>query len=62
VSVFIIPKSSHRQYDFLFDGGSRCHIDTCYLYPNEDVVFGILKASHLVVVVMLGDGGGGGGK
>ena len=28
-----------------FDGGPRCHIDTCYLYPNEKVVFGILKAS-----------------
>jgi hypothetical protein len=30
----------------VFDGGPRCHIDTCYLYPSENVVFGILKAGH----------------
>ena len=29
-----------------FDGEPRCHIGTCYLHPNETVVFGILKASH----------------
>jgi hypothetical protein len=45
-ACFLIPKVSHHQYDFFFYGGPRCHIITCYLYPNEDVVFGILKASH----------------
>jgi hypothetical protein len=30
----------------VFDGEPRCHIGTCYLYPNENVVFGILKAIH----------------
>jgi hypothetical protein len=34
----------------IFDGDPRCHIDTCYLYPNENVVFGILKAkSHISI-------------
>ena len=33
----------------VFDGEPRCHIDTCFLYPNEDVVFGILKASHFSI-------------
>jgi hypothetical protein len=33
----------------VFDGGPRCHIDTCFLYPNEDVVFGILKASNFSI-------------
>ena len=28
------------------DGEPRCHIDTCFWYPNNSVVFGILKASH----------------
>ena len=46
---FLIPKSSHHQYDGFFDGGPRYHIDTCYLYPNEVFVFGILKASHVSI-------------
>ena len=25
----------------------NCHIETCFWYPNKNVVFGILKASHL---------------
>jgi hypothetical protein len=29
-----------------FDGEPRCRIDTCFWYPNKNVVFGILKASH----------------
>ena len=29
-----------------FDGGPRCHSGTCFWYPNDGVVFGILKASH----------------
>jgi hypothetical protein len=33
----------------VFDGGPRCHIDTCFWYPNEDVVFGILKPSHFSI-------------
>ena len=33
----------------VFDGESRCHIDTCFLYPNEDVGFGVLKASHISI-------------
>jgi hypothetical protein len=33
----------------VFDGEPRGHIDTCFLYPNEDVVFGILKASHFSI-------------
>jgi hypothetical protein len=33
----------------VFDGDPRCHIDTCFLYPNEGVVFGIRKASHLSI-------------
>jgi hypothetical protein len=31
-----------------FDGGPLCHIDTCYLYPSEDGIFGILKAGHFL--------------
>jgi hypothetical protein len=27
----------------VFDGDSRCHVGTCFLYPNEVVVFGISK-------------------
>jgi hypothetical protein len=33
----------------VFDGEPRCHIDTCYLYPNEDIVFGIPEASHVSI-------------
>jgi hypothetical protein len=37
----------------VFDGEPRCHIDTGYLYPNESVVFGILKASHFSIRLFL---------
>jgi hypothetical protein len=40
----------------VFDGEPRCPIDTCYLYPNEDVVFGILKASRFSICRFLREG------
>jgi hypothetical protein len=30
----------------VFDGEPRCHIDTCFWYPNKNVDFGILNAGH----------------
>jgi hypothetical protein len=46
LTVITLTKIKLSSILLFFDGGPRCHIDTCYLYPNEDVVFGILKASH----------------
>jgi hypothetical protein len=37
----------------VFDGGPRYHIDTCYLYPNDNVVFGIQKASQFQYVALI---------
>jgi hypothetical protein len=33
----------------VFDGGPRGHIYTCFSYPNKNVVFGILEASHFSI-------------
>ena len=54
MAVFWILKSSHHhQYDCFLTVDLvvivRCHNDTCCLYPNEDVLFGILKASHFSI-------------
>ena len=32
-----------------FGSGSRCHIDTCFWYPNKKDSFGIPKASHFPI-------------
>jgi hypothetical protein len=53
---FLIPKSRHLQYDCFFHGGPRCHIDTCYLYPNEDVFFGILKSKSFFNMTLFEEG------
>ena len=33
----------------VFDGGPRCHIDTCFWYPNKTVFFEIPKASYFAI-------------
>jgi hypothetical protein len=33
----------------VFCGWPRCHIDTCFWYPNHSVVFGILRASYISI-------------
>jgi hypothetical protein len=40
----------------VFDRGRRCYVDTCFWYPNKNVVFGILKASHFFIMTLFQGG------
>jgi hypothetical protein len=46
MAVFEYQNQAIFNMTVFFDGEPRCHIDTCFWYPNKNVVFGILKASH----------------
>ena len=35
----------------VFDGGPRCHVDTCFWHPNKNVVFGTPKASRFCNII-----------
>jgi hypothetical protein len=53
VCFFLIPKSRLSIWLFFY-GGPRCHIDTCYWYPKEDVVFWNTKSKSILIWLFLG--------